>query len=50
MLEHMGLRVQAVDAPFEPEGGAYSGHAAHAANSAQGPAHRHADGTLHVHA
>lgn len=40
MLEQMQLAVHPIDAPFEPESGAY----------ANGHAHRHADGTVHVHA
>jgi urease accessory protein len=26
MLEHLGARVAEVEAPFDPEGGAYDGH------------------------
>jgi urease accessory protein len=29
MLEHQGAQVRQVHEPFDPEGGAYSGHAAH---------------------
>jgi len=45
MLQHMHLDVTEMAAPFEPEGGAYGVHAAHA-----GHAHGHADAHAHAHA
>ncbi len=49
MLEHLGLTVEAVSAPFEPESGAYGahGHATHHGH----PSHAHAHGhDEHAHA
>ncbi|MBE7366892.1 urease accessory protein UreE [Ramlibacter pallidus] len=48
MLRAMHLTVQALQAPFEPEGGAYAAHASHAP-SGWGTGHRHADGASHEH-
>lgn len=41
MVEGLGLDVRAVEAPFEPEAGAYSGG---------GHSHSHREGELHTHA
>ena len=53
MLQRMGFAVAAVDAPFEPEGGAYdgTGHGSQTRHShaAQGHEHRH-DHAAHGHA
>jgi urease accessory protein len=44
MLEHLGLTVEAVSAPFEPESGAYGahGHATHHGHHSHEHAHEHA--------
>lgn len=48
MLRAMHLTVEAVDAPFEPEGGAYGAHAGHGHGHGHG-AHGDADGHGHGH-
>ena len=48
MLRAMHLTVQALQAPFEPEGGAYSAHAGHAP-SGWGAFHKHESGASHEH-
>jgi urease accessory protein len=45
LLERLGLDLQRRQLPFLPEGGAYSGAAAHAASHG----HSHADGHPHTH-
>lgn len=52
MLRAMHLEVEAVDAPFEPEAGAYAPEGAHAhphAGHAHGHAHAHGPGCDHDH-
>lgn len=52
MLRSMHLIVNAADAPFEPEGGAYGGHVSHGGHSHHGPSHHghsHAHGDGHEH-
>jgi len=48
MLQHMHLDVTEMVAAFEPEGGAYSGHAAHAGHT-HGHDHGHDHGRDHAH-
>jgi len=56
MVKGLGARVIAIEAPFDPEGGAYSGggHAAHAHDqhdhAAHGHDHKHDHGHKHDHA
>ncbi|MGI9134790.1 MAG: urease accessory protein UreE [Rhodoferax sp.] len=52
MLRAMHLQVDAVDAPFEPEGGAYApggGHRAHSHGPAAAHGHSHAHAHQHAH-
>jgi urease accessory protein len=57
MLGQLGARLTAIDAPFDPEGGAYAAQAAHAhgdahhghAHHAHGHHHDHAHGHDHAH-
>jgi urease accessory protein len=49
MLEQMGLRVLAVQAPFEPEAGAYSGGHAHGHADGEESVHEHAHAHEHEH-
>jgi urease accessory protein len=45
MLSGLGARITAVEAPFDPEGGAYG----HASGQNAGAAHDHGHGTSHIH-
>ena len=49
MLRAMHLIVNPVDAPFEPESGAYSSHGAHSHAHAHADTHAHAHPEPHVH-
>ena len=49
MLRAMHLIVNQVDAPFEPESGAYSSHGAHSHAHAHADTHAHAHPEPHVH-
>ncbi|WP_018700147.1 urease accessory protein UreE [Amorphus coralli] len=52
MVRGLGGRVTEIDAPFDPEGGAYGGHGhahAHAHAEAHGHAHAHASSHSHAH-
>jgi urease accessory protein len=49
MLHRMGLVVEAVEAPFEPESGAYDAATARAHDHAHGDAHDHGHGHGHGH-
>ena len=49
MLRAMHLIVNQVDAPFEPESGAYSSHDAHSHAHAHADTHAHAHPEPHVH-
>lgn len=50
LAERLGGHVHGMVAPFEPEGGAYSGAAGHAAHAGHHePAHRQADDHAHAH-
>jgi urease accessory protein len=52
MLRGMGASVVSIDAPFDPEGGAYSGHADHSHDHADHhhDDHHHGHGDDHRHA
>jgi len=47
MLRRLGLRVEAIEGPFDPEAGAYEG--AHDGAHAHAHAHAHAQAQAHVH-
>jgi urease accessory protein len=47
MVRGLGLRVDPITAPFEPEPGAYSGHSSH--GSGHGHEHGHGHGHQHGH-
>jgi urease accessory protein len=52
MLSQLGARLTAIDAPFDPEGGAYAAQAAHALGDTHrehGHHHDHAHGQDHAH-
>ncbi len=49
MLEGLGATVRAVQAPFNPEGGAYAGHAHAPASHDHHHDHHHGDGDHHHH-
>lgn len=49
MLRRMGLRVEVAEMPFEPEGGAYGGHAMIAGGHGHGHAHGESHGHGHAH-
>ena len=50
MVEGLGLAVRAMDAPFEPEAGAYAGHHHHGDHHAHGDSHGHGHGDAARHA
>jgi urease accessory protein len=51
LMHELGLHAHAVERPFEPEGGGYSGGHRHAHEDGDGhqPAHSHGDGHQHGH-
>jgi urease accessory protein len=49
MLHAMHLIVHELQAPFEPEGGAYAAHGGHAHGQAHGHTHVHTDAGSHAH-
>ncbi|MDQ0315082.1 urease accessory protein UreE [Amorphus orientalis] len=48
MVRGLGGAVRDIDAPFDPEGGAYGGHS-HSHSEAHGHAHSHSHGSGHSH-
>lgn len=47
MLQRLGLRVEAIEGPFDPEAGAYDGAHGGTQGGAQAPAHAHPHGHAH---